>query len=101
MEDTSSYGGQKSLQQPPCNAGQVMEVMEVPWLDRAGHPDPSVTLVFSIRKQLRLSPCMSKETHWLAASEPVHWILRNTRLANGVVEQGTDLTSFTPLKSRL
>lgn len=53
MEDTSSCGGQKSLQQPPRNAGQVMEVVEVPWLDRAGHLDPSVTLVFSVRRQLR------------------------------------------------
>lgn len=40
MEDTSSCGGQKSLLQPPLNAGQVVEVAEVPWLDRTGHLDP-------------------------------------------------------------
>lgn len=49
MEDTRSCGGQKSLQLPPCDARQVVEVVEVPWLDRAGHLDPSVTLDFSVQ----------------------------------------------------
>lgn len=49
MEDTRCCGGQKSLQLPPCDARQVVEVVEVPWLDRAGHLDPSVTLDFSVQ----------------------------------------------------
>lgn len=41
---------QESLQQPPGFAGQVMEVLEVPWLDGEGHLDPSATLVCRLRR---------------------------------------------------
>lgn len=44
---------QQSLQQPPGIAGQVMEVLEVPWPDGEGHLELSVTMVCRLRRWLR------------------------------------------------